>query len=287
MKHFDVGVLGATTPVGAAVLRSLSVSAKTVAAFSRSRPVAPEVSCLSDEWLRLGTPDILIGSWVCLAPLWVLPSYFDWLVSCGVRRIVVLSSTSRFAKENSPDLGERQLASALAVAENSIQEWASLHGIEWIVLRPTLIYGSGRDKNVASIMRFVSRWKFFPLAGRASGLRQPVHYEDVAQACLAVLSSSCCNRAYTLSGAECLSFRALVERSAVAVGVRPWLPSIPIVLVRAGLSLVAFFRPGLGWSSGMADRMNRDQVFDYFDAAKDFGFCPRVFLPTRIESFRA
>jgi hypothetical protein len=31
------------------------------------------------------------------------------------------------------------------------------------------------------------------------------------------------------------------------------------------------------WSSAMAERMNRDLVFNHLDAARDFGFKPRAF----------
>ncbi len=67
--------------------------------------------------------------------------------------------------------------------------WAASHGVEWIILRPTLIYGLGRDKNIAEIARFVRRFGFSPLFGKAKGLRQPLHAQDVAGACIAALDA--------------------------------------------------------------------------------------------------
>jgi len=32
------------------------------------------------------------------------------------------------------------------------------------------------------------------------------------------------------------------------------------------------------WSSAMAERMNRDLVFDHSEATRDFGFAPRAFV---------
>jgi len=32
------------------------------------------------------------------------------------------------------------------------------------------------------------------------------------------------------------------------------------------------------WSSAMAERMNRDLMFDHFEATRDFGFEPRAFV---------
>ena len=91
----------------------------------------------------------------------------------GACRVVALSSTSRFTKDDSSDPEEQAIALRLADAEARVQAWAASHGVEWVILRPTLIYGLGRDKNIAEIARFIRRFGFFPLFGKAKGLRQP------------------------------------------------------------------------------------------------------------------
>lgn len=276
MKQFDVGVIGARSELGASLSEALDAQRKKFCVFSRRGAGECSPSCV---WLPLHAMGVRINALICVAPAWALPEYFDWLLSCDVRRVVMLSSTSRYVKENSPDIGERRLAERLIHAEKRLEEWARQHGIEWLILRPTMIYGGGRDRNVSAVMRFVKRWRFFPLAGAASGLRQPVHLLDVAQACVAALGMSEPNRAYNLSGAEVLTFRDMVRRCAAAVGVRPWLPVIPVGLLRMALGIVSVLRPRAGWSAGMADRMNRDQIFDHSDATRDLGFDPMPFHP--------
>jgi uncharacterized protein YbjT (DUF2867 family) len=139
--------------------------------------------------------------WICVAPIWVLPEHFSLLESCGLRRLLVLSSTSRFTKDDSSDVQEQAIAQRLADAEAQAQAWAASRGVEWVILRPTLIYGLGRDKNLCEMARFVRRFGFFPLLGAAQGLRQPIHAQDVASACLAALRApAAANRAYNISG---------------------------------------------------------------------------------------
>ena len=88
----------------------------------------------------------------------------------------------------------------------------------YTIFRPTLIYGVGRDRNVADIARFAKRFGVFPILGKGLGLRQPVHAADLAEACiLAVDSSASFNRIYNLSGGETLTYREMVERV-----FRPW-----------------------------------------------------------------
>jgi len=72
--------------------------------------------------------------WVCVAPIWVLPEYFSLLEAEGARRVVALSSTSRFTKNDSSDPAEQALALRFVEAEARLQAWAERHGIEWVVL---------------------------------------------------------------------------------------------------------------------------------------------------------
>ncbi len=214
MIDSKVGLLGATSLVGERLISLLHRDDVQVHAFSRKpqtsendRPAWHQFSVLD------GGPTDLIKDWVSVAPIWVLPDHFPLFESYGMRRIVVLSSTSRFTKTASSDAAEKATAVRLSEGEERLISWATSKGIEWVILRPTLIYGHGRDKNINEIARFIHRFGFFPLLGKANGLRQPVHVEDVAKACIAALKSpAATNLAYNISGGETLSYREMVSR---------------------------------------------------------------------------
>jgi nucleoside-diphosphate-sugar epimerase len=283
-----VGVLGATSLVGACLLLLLSQTGWQVTAFSRRA-----VGRLGDgvEWRRLPTSglpsplDPLPGGegnlpfWVCVTPIWVLPDYFGLLEAQGARRVVVLSSTSRFTKDDSTDPEEQAVARCLAEAEARVREWAESRGVEWVILRPTLIYGLGRDKNIAEIARFISRFGFFPLFGKANGLRQPIHVADVADACLAALQTPrAANRCYNISGGETLTYRDMVARVFSALDRRLFLLSVPIWAFRLAVAILRRLPRYRQWSTAMAERMNRDLVFDYAEAERDLNVKPRPFV---------
>ena len=217
--------------------------------------------------------------WISVAPIWVLPDYFGLLEAHGVRRIVTLSSTSRFTKDDSSDPEEQAVARRLAEAETRLRVWAEGKGVEWVILRPTLIYGRGRDKNISEMARVIRRFGFFPIFGQASGLRQPVHAEDVAGACVAALNTSAAtNQIYSLSGGEILSYRVMATRVFSALGRRPNLLRVPLGLFRLAVVGVRWLPRYRHWSVAMAERMNRDLLFDHADATRDFGFTPRRFF---------
>jgi len=200
------------------------------------------------------------------------------LASRSVTRIIAFGSTSRFTKEASARPAERDVAQRLASSESDLAATCAQSSIAWTVLRPTLIYGAGRDRNVSAIARFVRRFGFFPLAGEGRGLRQPVHADDLARACLSALESPLTrNRAYNLIGGTTLSYRELVEAVFLSLGRRPRLVRVPLPLLRASLR-VGSLLPGLRHlSPEMADRMDRDHRFDSEEARQDFGYAPRPF----------
>jgi len=108
-------------------------------------------------------------------------------------------------------------------AEQRFIVWAEDHDVEWLILRPTLIYGTGFDRNVSESARFISRFGFFPVLEPASGLRQPVHVEDVAIACKRALETKdIVTGAYHVAGGEILTYRrcfcAYLRRSGKARG---------------------------------------------------------------------
>lgn len=280
MAESVVGLLGATSLVGEQLINRLVAGGHEVCAYSRKSAASSADGVI---WRQLSAPGSTTGSpikdWLCVAPIWTLPEHAPLLEISGARRVVGLSSTSRFTKTNSSDATENAIAARLIEGEARLEAWAGSKGIEWVILRPTLIYGLGRDKNIAEIARFIRRVGFFPLLGKAKGLRQPVHAEDVASACLAALRApGAANRTYNLSGGEALPYREMVARVFTALGCPPRLLPVPLPAFRVAVSLLRYLPRYRHWSSAMAERMNRDQVFDHSDATRDLAFEPRAFV---------
>ena len=280
----SVGVLGASSFVGGCLLPSLAASGCKAIAFSRKTKAGVVASAV--DWRKL--PDAADGKadqacsmahLISVAPIWALPELFPQLETLGVQKIVALSSTSRYTKEQSSDAQERQLAQQFAQSERRLQSWAEQRGIEWVILRPTLIYGLGQDKNISEIARLIRRLGFFPIFGKADGLRQPIYVGDVAGACVAALQNpEVRNRAFNISGAETLTYRDMVTRIFAAMGRRPRLLTVPLWTFRLALALVRRVSFGRQWNAAIAERMNHDLVFDHAEASQAFGFKPRGFV---------
>ncbi len=215
---------------------------------------------------------------ISLAPLWLLPPSLPALLGGGLQRLVAVSSTSRWTKAASPDPREREVARRLADAEAEVARLCDAAGVAWTVLRPTLVYAEGRDRNVSRLAGLARRWRVLPLAGAGVGRRQPVHADDLAAALPAVLAAPTTHgRAYDLPGGETLAYAEMCRRVFAGLGRRPRLLHVPPALWRAGLALASPLLPGA--TAAMGDRMAEDLVFDPAPAARDFAWAPRPFRP--------
>jgi nucleoside-diphosphate-sugar epimerase len=213
------------------------------------------------------------------APIWLLPPLLPPLCDLGLRRLVAFSSTSRFTKWDSASTRERDTARRLAEAEEAVESICRDRRIAWTIFRPTLVYGGGRDRNVSAIARLVRYLGFVPVAGAALGARQPVHADDLARACLAVLDNAATfGKAYDLPGGETLTYAEMIARIAVGTGRKPRLLHLPPPALRIAIGLARLL-PGFAYlSPRMADRMNEDLRFDDRPARRDFGYAPHGFV---------
>jgi len=189
-------------------------------------------------------------------------------------RIVAFGSTSLHVKDRSPDPVERAMARRLAEAEAALFAACRSRGVPCTVLRPTLVWGMGRDATVSRVVRLARRWPLLPLPVGAPGLRQPVHALDLADAALAALAGPASgSAAFDLPGGERLPFGEMLRRSVVTAA--PGCRVVPLpwpMLAQAGRA-----HPRLrGWASRLAD----DLVFDDGPARVALGWAPRGFAPS-------
>src|SRR5215216_1271967 len=88
----------------------------------------------------------------------------------GVERVLIVGSTSAhsaYAFRSAPKLRMEELVRG--------------SGLAWTILRPSMIYGSERDRNVHRLLRFLDRSPVFPIFGPGTNLWQPVYHEDCAR----------------------------------------------------------------------------------------------------------
>ncbi|MHB1585992.1 MAG: NAD-dependent epimerase/dehydratase family protein [Acidiferrobacteraceae bacterium] len=230
------------------------------------------------------------GEWVdgaCLfssAPLWFVPRHIGMLAAQGLTQIIAFSSTSVYTKARSRSVKDRWLADCLRQAEADLVNICDAKGLPYTILRPTLVYGSGQDRNVTSIVNFVRRFGFFPIASPGRGLRQPVHADDLAAAAVECLATAKARgRAFNLPGGETLTYRQMVERICASARCPLRIVGVPAGIVSA-LTALTFPRSRARMLGALMLRMNQDLAFDASEAARDLRYHPRMFLAAEAPS---
>jgi nucleoside-diphosphate-sugar epimerase len=273
-------VFGASGQLGVPLLAQLRAAGWDVVAVSRQA----RADTAGVRWLRGGfdaLPQLPqeVGAVFSCGPL---DHFACWYAASRVRapRVVAFGSTSAATKHDSVDAHERDLASRLRQAETRVLADAGARGAAATVLRPTLVYGAGRDHTLTRIARLARRWGVFPLPVDARGLRQPVHVDDLASAAIAAASApASAGRAYDLPGGETLPYAEMVARVLACLAPPPRLIQWPSPLFRAALALAQAGGVGAGFGPAAVARMREDLVFDADPARRDLGYAPRPFRP--------
>lgn len=273
-------VFGGSGQVGAAVLSRLLHDGWTVDAPSREpRPLRPGVRWLDGGF---GAMPALAASYDAIISCGPLDHFSHWHAAACVSapRVVAFGSTSLAVKRGSGDAAERDLASRLATAEDLLFGSARAQGADAIVLRPTLVYGVGRDRTLSRIAAIATRRGWFPLPRGAEGLRQPVHVDDLAATAVAALGvEGAGGRGYDLPGGETLPYREMVARVLAALDPPARLVELPAPAFSALATLLRAGGRLQGFGAEAQARLRQDLVFDPAPAATALGHAPRPFHP--------
>ena len=274
-------IIGATSPLGMSIANAALLGGAEVLAVSRSvasRPTAMGSwnalqmdlrSPRACSELKLTPSDLLISA----APLREFARAITASELPHGLSITAISSASATTKAQSPFPRDAQWSQEMRDAELAIIAAASGNAR---ILRPTMIYGSGRDKNVAHIAQRLARVHLLPLIGGGAGLRAPIHVDDLARVVLAAACAAPVATPIHVPGGEGLTFREMVRRIAAAASIR--YTEIPMPLFPFTLGGRMFANVGrLGWSFAACARMAEDLTVP--DDAAMFGINRRDFHP--------
>jgi len=278
-------VTGAASLIGRYLLPRLRNAGFEVLAISRQfRPEldSPGITWYSSEYIEKAPVDEFCGVEAVfhLAPIWTLQPLLAKFRLLGCKRLIGFSSMSVVTKERSNHLYERNQARSQKEGELQALDYCKKNKMNVTLFRPTLIYGGPEGQNIDMIKRFIRLIGLFPMVGRGSGKRQPVHAEDIADAALNALELESANgKIVTLSGGEVLSYHQMISRLFQCEGKRPRFIPIPVRLMRGVLTLVSWLPNKRFLTPEMANRMNQDLDADCSEANELVNFNPRLFRP--------
>jgi nucleoside-diphosphate-sugar epimerase len=167
-------------------------------------------------------------------------------VGAGVRRFVLMSSAlvhgqaspgRPFLEDDAP-APETSYARSKLDSELRLIEGARGSALEWVVLRPPMVYGPGARGNFRRLVQLVRAGVPLPL-GAATAPQSFIGIDNLADAVVcAVEHPRAANQVFLVADAEATSTVGLVHLIAAGLGRRIWTPHVPAALLRTALGAV-------------------------------------------------
>ena len=272
-----VAVTGALGFVAAHLLPRLSsAGVHTLAVVRPGRDVAAlaRYAGLDVRRANLSEPDSLGGAFegadavVHLAGLALVPTFLPVLLGAAVRAGTFVSSADVHT----------QLVSAGADAKRAGETALRDSTLSYAILRPSMIYGTPRDRNMVRLIRWLDRIPVVPAPLGGVTPQQPVHVDDLVDAILASLARPLASRReYDVGGPQSLPLREIVHTTARALGRRAWIVPIPIAPAHALALGARRLRLPFPVKPEQVLRLTESKAVDITPARQDLGFAPRSF----------
>lgn len=184
----------------------------------------------------------------------------------GLERVTFVNTAGIYSKY-------RRYASDYLRIENIIRS----SGLRYTIIRPTMIYGNHRDRNIHKLVKIVNWLPIIPIVGKGDALVQPIHAQDLADLIVrAALDPATIGKEYDVGGKSPISYRELLADIAETIGKRRLFVPIPYWL---GLFVgyVGEIIPNGLVNVERIQRLREDKIVDYSLARDELGFSPRSF----------
>lgn len=276
-----VAILGASSQIGRVLIPRLESHGYLVFPISRAheKSINESGKFLYDEINfcvipKIENADVVIN----LAPLPLINRAIDIAKILKAKRIIAFGSTGRFTKIDSTSDIERDFVFQQKKAEDFFSKNCKNLSIGWTLFRPTMIYGNDMDKNISFIRSLIRKFGVFFIPFGANGLRQPVHVNDLANACiLAIESDLTINKSYNLGGLDVIPLRDLVIRIFQSENKKAILIQIPKLFFIILISILSKYKKYNFLRKEMVDRMYQNLTVDNSAAMRDFSYNPQFF----------
>lgn len=181
----------------------------------------------------------------------------------NVKRVIYVSSLdATLAKTN-------MYGKTKALGENIIKN----SGIDYIILRPALIYGKG-SKDIDMLAKVVRKYPVVPVIGNGQSKFQPIYIDDICQIIVKLIKSDIKNKIYYIAGEQRIALNDLIDKIAHLLSKRIIKIYVPLWLLWLPLKLygIVIKNPQINYES--LSLLNQDKICDIDEIKKDFNFNP-------------
>lgn len=198
----------------------------------------------------------------------------DFAASGGVKKLVYISS------ETVQLPGEDAYTKSKKLAEEIVLGFGG-----HLILRPTVMYGTGDRSNIGLLAKFIKAFPVVPVIGAGSQLMQPVHVDDVVQCVVSGLRNDI-KGTFLIAGRSPLPYNEIVEIIVKGLGKRRVVVHVPLFVAGMAASLCRLSGLQLIQKS-QVDNLKVDRKYAVGDVENIFRITlkdPREQIPAVIKS---
>lgn len=130
----------------------------------------------------------------------------DAAIVTGVKRLLYVSSIS-VTYPVLTEYGQSKLK-----GESIVKEAGEKHGLQWTIVRPTLVIGDGGGIEFKMFANYVKRFPVYFMPGGGKSLKRPVRSVDLVQGIAAAgLSEHAAGKTYALAGSQSMTMAEMAK----------------------------------------------------------------------------
>jgi UDP-glucose 4-epimerase len=199
--------------------------------------------------------------------------------AAGVRRFIFISTIKVMGEQSrlpfracDPPAPSDAYARSKLDAEQGLVAISHASGMEWVIIRPPLVYGPGVGGNFATLVKWLARGIPLPL-GAIDNRRSLVARDNLVDLIATCVDHpAAANRAILVSDDDDLSTTALIRHLSEAMAVTPWLIPVPVRTLMAVGTLLGK-RP-------LLERLCCDLQVDIEDTKNCLNWHPKIDVDT-------
>ena len=275
VEQKTVAVSGASGFLGASLCRELDRIGFQVLPLSRTGSPPIDYSDLAGLEKRLAEIQVLVhtagltnGSRDALidANLTTTKNLVETVQHVSVERFILISSAAAVFMKGEYGKIKRE-------AENCLQD----SGVDHVIFRPTLIYGPGDNKNVATMARLARISPIIPLLGGGHFKVQPIYIDDVVSVIIQSIRQAPRESIYNLSGPEQVSVKEMMQHIVTFTGRKCFFVPVPLKPAQIAVRFYHHLVPMTRLPVKQILELDKHERFDISATRRDFDFAPIPF----------
>ncbi|MGZ7109067.1 MAG: NAD-dependent epimerase/dehydratase family protein [Methanobacterium sp.] len=150
-------------------------------------------------------------------------------------------------------------------------------GLNYCILRPSLMFGPTDDKNIGYLINFSKKFPFFPIPGHGNWPRQPIYIDDMCYIVISILNNFPPDKIYSINGKESIYFKDMIKAVLDEVDGFKFRLFMPVFLFKFGMAFYQRLSGSNEFTSDQVDSLTAEETFPDHPWWNEFSIKPTSF----------